>query len=134
MLLLFSGEKSSATAGAFPVEYFPDAQFPGEYFPHGGAAPTYTLEAGTGIYTLSGQDAGLFAHRLLTAGTGIYTLVGQDAVLLYTKVPPLPPVRHGGERGHGIKLLKSYIIDPKKYDRELNESLFLVLLDWWQND
>lgn len=41
----------------------------------------YTMTAGMGSYTLTGQAVGLRAGRLLTAGQGSYTLTGQAVTL-----------------------------------------------------
>jgi hypothetical protein len=46
------------------------------------AGGSYTLTAGSGSYTLTGQAAGLLAGRTLAAAQGSYALTGQDAALL----------------------------------------------------
>lgn len=47
------------------------------------AVDTYSVAAGVGEFTLSGQAAGLRAARILTAGAGAFALSGQDAALEY---------------------------------------------------
>ncbi|MDY6960302.1 MAG: DUF3168 domain-containing protein [Pseudomonadota bacterium] len=48
----------------------------------GAVGPTYTLTAEAGVFTLSGQAAGLLASRLLSAEAGAFALSGQAAGLL----------------------------------------------------
>ncbi len=47
-----------------------------------GGGPTYTLTAATGVFTLTGNAAGLRVSRKITAGTGSFTLTGNAAGLI----------------------------------------------------
>jgi hypothetical protein len=53
-----------------------------EYTEGGGEPNAYTLDAGAGSYTLTGQAASLLIGRVLPAGGGAYSLQGQAASLL----------------------------------------------------
>jgi len=56
---------------------------PPVYFEIGEASSTvYTLDAESGSFTLTGTDADLLKHSLLSAGAGSLTLTGSDADLL----------------------------------------------------
>jgi len=46
----------------------------------------YTLNAETGIYTVTGNDATLLKGLVLNAENGSYTLTGNDATLVYNKL------------------------------------------------
>jgi hypothetical protein len=43
----------------------------------------YTLAAGAGSFTLSGQDVGLLKATLMSAESGAFTFTGQDVGLVY---------------------------------------------------
>lgn len=49
--------------------------------PASGAPLVYTLPAGTGVYTLTGQSVGLAETHRVALGTGTYTLTGQSVNL-----------------------------------------------------
>lgn len=54
-------------------------------FTSSGSVNAYTLDAGVGAYTLTGQDATTTATRTVNAASGSYDLTGQDATTTATR-------------------------------------------------
>lgn len=57
-----------------------------------GGGGSYVLAADGGVYSFSGNNAGLIATRVLSADGGVYSYAGNNADLVYSGGPPPPPV------------------------------------------
>ena len=73
-------------------------------------ANAYTLTAGQGSYTSTGQSAGLIAARTISAAQGSYALTGQDAGLYFGHLLTAAQGSYSLSAGQSVSLLAARLL------------------------